>query len=87
MMLRQFRDGWLAVQSGGEELIREYYRIAPYIVDELNTSEYRDAVYQDIWDCYIIPCVRLIEQNDYEPCRKLYERMVQNLKQTILKES
>ena len=86
-LLRQFRDGWLAVQPGGEELIREYYRIAPPIVDALNVSEERDTVYKDIWDRYILPCVRLIEQNDYRACCALYEKMVRNLKETILKEN
>lgn len=86
-LLRQFRDGWLAVQPGGEALIREYYQIAPSIVDELENSEQRDAIYQEIWDRYIIPCVRLIEQDAYEPCRALYEKMVHDLKQTVLKES
>lgn len=85
-MLRQFRDGWLAVQPGGEALIREYYRIAPSIVEALNASEQRDTIYQDIWNHYIMPCVWLIEQNAYEPCRELYEKMVQDIKQTVLKE-
>jgi hypothetical protein len=75
------------VQPGGEELIREYYRIAPPIVDALNISEERDTVYKDIWDRYILPCVRLIEQNDYRACCALYEKMVRNLKETILKEN
>ena len=86
-LLRQFRDGWLAVQPGGEELIREYYRIAPPIVDALNVSEERDTIYKDIWDRYILPCVRLIEQNDYKACCALYEKLVRNLKDTILKEN
>ena len=85
-LLRQFRDGWLAVQPGGEKLIREYYRVAPLIVDKLNVSQERGVIYQDIWDHYILPCVRLIEQNDYKTCCVLYEKMVQNLKETILKE-
>ena len=68
-------------------MIREYYQIAPSIVDELENSEQRDAIYQEIWDRYIIPCVRLIEQDAYEPCRALYEKMVHDLKQTVLKES
>ena len=66
-------------------MIREYYRIAPSIVDDLNVSEERDTIYQDIWNQYILPCVRLIEQNDYKACCALYEKMVRNLK-NILKE-
>ena len=71
----------------GFEIIREYYRIAPPIVDALNVSEERDTIYKDIWDRYILPCVRLIEQNDYKACCALYEKLVRNLKDTILKEN
>lgn len=86
-LLRQFRDGWLALQPSGEKLIREYYRVAPLIVDALSVSEERNAIYQDIWNCYIVPCVKLIEQNDYQACCELYQNMVRNLKKTILKEN
>jgi len=85
--LRQFRDGWLALQPGGEALIREYYRIAPSIVNALDASEQRDVIYANIWNHYVLPCIQMIEQNAYEPCRVLYEKMVLNLKQTLLKES
>lgn len=79
--LRQFRDGWLALQPGGEETIREYYRIAPVIVKALNASSQRDTVYSDIWNHCILPCVQMIEQGAYGPCRALYEKMVLGLKQ------
>ena len=61
--------------------------MAPSIVDALNASEERDAVYRDIWDRYILPCVRLIEQNEYPACSALYEEMVRDLKKTILQET
>lgn len=85
--LRQFRDGWLALQPGGEATIQEYYRVAPSIVGALNVSDQRDVIYTDIWNRYILPCIRMIEQNAYESCRTLYEKMVLDLKQTVLKES
>lgn len=85
--LRQFRDGWLAFQPDGEAIIREYYQIAPPIVEALNISNQRDAIYTDIWQDYILPCVQMIEQGSYEACRALYEKMVLSLKQIVLKES
>lgn len=85
--LRQFRDGWLALQPGGEAAIREYCRVAPSIVEALNASSQRDVIYTDIWNCYILPCIQMIEQSAYESCRALYEKMVLDLKQTVLKES
>ncbi len=85
--LRQFRDGWLAVQPGGEAVIREYYRVAPLIVEALNASSQRDVIYAEIWTHYILPCIRMIEQNAYESCRALYEKMVLDLKRIVLKEN
>lgn len=74
--LRQFRDGWLAAQPGGEEVIQEYYRIAPSIVSAIDAARQWDSVYPRLWEQYILPCVRLIERNDYRQCRELYEQMV-----------
>ena len=68
-------------------MIREYYRIAPAIVEALNASDERDIIYTDIWKNYILPCVRMIEDGSYESCRALYEKMVLDLKKTVLKES
>ena len=68
-------------------MIKEYYKVAPLIVDRLNINERRDEIYREIWNCYILPCIQFIEQNAYESCRKLYEEKVQKLQQTILKES
>lgn len=82
--LRQFRDGWLALQPGGEATIQEYYRVAPSIVEALNASSQRDVIYTNIWTRYILPCIRMIEQSAYESCRTLYEKMVLDLKQTVL---
>lgn len=85
-MLRRFRDGWLALQPSGVETIKEYYRIAPSIVKALNSSEECNALYADIWNRCILPCVRFIEQGAYEKCRTLYEKMVIDLKNLYYKE-
>lgn len=84
--LRSFRDTWLTVQPSGEDIIKEYYRIAPLIVKELDSSNEKDVIYRDIWNSYISPCIKLIELGTYEICRDLYIEMVKNLKQKLIKE-
>ncbi len=78
--LRRFRDTWLALQNNGEDLIKEYYRIAPSIVTAIDSSENTDEIYIHIWNDYIQPCIKLIELSAYEECRDLYMRMVNELK-------
>lgn len=78
--LRTFRDTWLAKQLNGEELIMEYYRIAPTIVAAIDALDNKDEIYLHIWNDYIRPCVKLIELTAFETCRDLYIQMVDELK-------
>lgn len=79
--LRKFRDSWLANQLNGDELIKEYYRIAPTIVETIDALENKDDIYMHIWNDYIMPCIKLIELTAYEACRDLYIQMVNELKE------
>ena len=82
--LRAFRDGWLVNQPNGDEIVKEYYRLAPQIVEQLEQSDEKDLVYGELLDYYIAPCIKLIELNAYEACRDLYTEMVNKLKQKLL---
>lgn len=79
--LRNFRDNWLANQIGGSEEIRQYYEIAPAIVEKLNRSEEKDFWYKKIRQEYIEPCLEKILRGDNESCHELYKEMVLTLKQ------
>ena len=84
--LRWLRDGWLSSQPDGPELIQQYYEIAPDIVHALEQSSQKDAIYVEIWTKYIQPCVELIELHAYSACKELYQMMVYDLKNKLLKE-
>ncbi len=84
--LRQFRDGWLAYQPDGPELIRRYYEVAPNIVRALNQSDQKDVIYAEIWKEYIQPCIKLIELQAYSACKDLYEKMIFELDKKLIKE-
>lgn len=77
--LRAFRDGYMRGTSEGAELIKEYYAIAPQIVQKIDASEQKHCTY-----CYIYSvvqkCVGLIKQNKNEETMNEYKNMVLTLK-------
>jgi len=79
-MLRAYRDDILSKEEGGEELINDYYNIAPTIVKRINRSENPDAVYNDLYDKFITKCIENIENSEYVECRENYTSMVTELK-------
>lgn len=78
-MLRYFRDSWLAKQSDGRELIQIYYKHAPSIVDAMKVSNDFSKECDIILENCILPCVRLIEEEKYEDCKRLYTKMIVEL--------
>lgn len=83
-LMRDYRDGYLAAQDGGEEIIHEYYDVAPTIVKRIDRMENAGEVYRDIWNRYLQPCVKLIEKDEMEDCRKIYTDMVHDLQKKYL---
>lgn len=75
-ILRQFRDEWLAFQSGGQELIDLYYEIAPGIVDKIKASPFYEYYCESLWQEYLSPCLDMISSGDYEACKNHYTNMV-----------
>ena len=82
--LRNFRDNWLAFQPGGKAEIREYYEIAPRIVEKISASNEKDYIYEKIRLEYIEPCLEDILHGHNENCRDRYRAMVNMLKQKFL---
>ncbi len=80
-LLRNYRDHYLMSQSDGEEIISEYYDIAPTIVNRINKMSNSRAVYKSVWDNYLHPCVHLIEENKNLECKDVYYKMVRDLQE------
>ncbi len=78
-LLRDYRDDYLSSQENGEELIRRYYDIAPTIVKRINRRPDSHDIYFGIWEKYLKPCIRYIEDGDNKECMKLYTEMVYDL--------
>lgn len=73
--LREFRDNWLKKQPDGEELIAEYYRLAPLIVSKMKQSPHYSEYCEKLYSQYITPCLNLITQHKNEECKILYTKM------------
>ncbi len=79
-LLREYRDGYLMNESeSGEQIVREYYDMAPTIVKRINREQDSVVIYQGIWDEYLHSCIQLIEENKMEETQELYSAMVRNL--------
>lgn len=79
-LLRDYRDTYLASLPEGASLIREYYDVAPSIVKHINQRKDSRDIYRSIWEQYLGPCIRLIEEDRLPECRERYEDMVHTLK-------
>lgn len=80
-LLRNYRDGYLQNQPDGEEIIREYYDVAPTIVKRINKLPDRKTIYRSVWDNYLDPCITMIENGEQESCKELYIKMVRDLQE------
>lgn len=79
-MFRRFRDDWLMKQPDGKALIAEYYATAPAIVSCIDGREHPADIYQQIWQRYLSPCLKHLEQEEYKACKERYIAMVCTLK-------
>lgn len=79
-MFRGFRDNWLTQQPDGDALVSEYYAIAPTIVNRIDQMVSSADIYQQIWQRYLAPCLKHLEQGENEACKERYIDMVRTLK-------
>lgn len=60
-MLRQFRDGYVAQQADGKELIASYYEVAPRIVAAIDARADALQIWQRVYEELVQACLSLIE--------------------------
>ena len=83
-LLRNYRDQYLLESKEGMETVNEYYNIAPTIVKRIDRQEDSASIYAGIWQDYLSPCVRLIEEGKKKECQMLYSDMVRKLERKYL---
>lgn len=78
-LLRDYRDHYLQQTEEGEQLVKRYYNVAPTIVKHINQTAGKEKIYEDIFHTYLFPCIQLIENDEKEKCRIVYQNMVDTL--------
>lgn len=81
---RDFRDGYLMETKEGQNLVDEYYEIAPGIVMLINMQQDAEKIYEGIYKKYLLPCLGFIEKGNKEACRRHYEAMMRGLQKKYL---
>lgn len=83
-LLRTYRDQYMLGSREGKETVEEYYNIAPTIVKRIDRQEDAAQIYAGIWEEYLSPCVRMIEEGRRKECQELYSDMVHKLEKKYL---
>ena len=83
-LLRDYRDNYMMRTEEGQAIVNEYYNIAPGLVMIINMQNDADNIYQRIYEKYLIPCIRYIEEDRNEECCDLYMQMVRTLQKKYL---
>ena len=79
LLLTQFRDDYMLLTEKGKKLLKEYYAIAPKIVEAIEASDRKNIYYLYIREV-IDKCVIFIEKNANVFTLNEYRFMVENLK-------
>lgn len=83
-VLKNFRDSYLEATPEGHALVEEYYNIAPTIVKRMERQPEHEGLYRELYEKYLLPCVREIERGEYEQCTARYQEMVLELKEKYI---
>jgi hypothetical protein len=79
-MMRKFRDEYVAHLPEGDNIIADYYRTAPHIVEAVSKRDDSDLIWERLYRGFIAPCVYFVEHGDNESAYVIYSSMVKRLK-------
>lgn len=77
--LRNFRDSYMKSSTQGNELVANYYNIAPPIVRKINRLENKNEVYDYIYQTLVLPSLQYIEENKKEKAMEYYKEYTEAL--------
>lgn len=82
-ILRTFRDRYIKTLPNGDEIIYEYYEVAPQIVSKINKADNQQQVYVNLYE-RLVSTIKLIRQGKDDEAFRNYLRMFNELKQKYL---
>lgn len=82
--LRDFRDNILMTNSEGRKAVKEYYKMAPEIVQAIESQENAQKIWNSVYNDIKI-AVSLVRSGNPSGAFKHYQEMTLNLKENFLK--
>jgi hypothetical protein len=82
--LRKYRDVFVQEDDAFRSKVLEYYRKAPLIIQQIEKTEDRDAIYDDLYHEMIQPCVSLLNAGKMEEAKSLYLNCYEDLVKSYL---
>ena len=79
MTMRWYRDKLKVEDDDMAALIQEYYRVAPQVVKEIDSSMNAETVYRDLWEDYISKIYQDIRNRKYRAAKLQYIDMLVDL--------
>ena len=79
-ILRWFRDNFVSKEDK-----KEYYEVAPKVVETLDSLDNANEVYNQIYTKVIQVCVRLIEYGRYDEAYEIYKDNVLDLQNKFVR--
>lgn len=77
--LRSFRDNYIMNLPGGLELIREYYQVAPGILERIYEHNESERILTFLYEHLVLPAVKMILKGEDEQALTLYRNWVAKL--------
>lgn len=75
-VLRAFRDGYMLKSPQTAALVKEYYQVAPLVVDALNRRPDAQQIYVEIYHRFVAPAVQAITQGNMPLALEIYAAML-----------
>lgn len=80
--MRRLRDDYLRTTEEGHQIMADYYRSAPAIVERIDASPKRDEAYGLIFST-VNECAGYIDRDDFESAKNTYLEMVDALEELL----
>lgn len=82
-ILRGYRDQWLLQQKDGKQLIDQYYKESPSIVQKIKSSPLYSEWCEMMMEEYILKSIEYIQEHKYIEAKKIYTQMFYKLKSQL----
>jgi len=75
-ILRAFRDGYMMRNQRLAPLVKEYYQLAPLVVQALSRRPDARQIYIAIYQHFLLPAIQAVLSNDYPKALEIYAAML-----------